>query len=334
MQRGEIPFRGTHPDPKEEQLLVWYDGQTCRVLDLQALRDSMAAQGFQCPGCEQEFQGQGSFLSHTCLLCSKGKDNKRLKRGTNFHSLARDMERAGDESCKSVLLEKTNCLDRAFSPSKKEEGSKMGLISSSRSMARKLLKAEMVDHKSSAFSEFQRAKGLQNAGGDGVDVTRSAFSPVLASRKMSAFTKPGKACRAEGQDLCDTIDSITEMRVIDFQNHFPAPPKYFSLSDCPLSHPLPEVWPKPEAVSQTHPSQLLPPTYTPLGVTAQNWCAKCKLSFSMTSDLVLHMRSRHKRETGVETQRRRRRELQLSCPVCYASFRERHHLSRHMTSHC
>ncbi|XP_013909466.1 PREDICTED: zinc finger protein 488 [Thamnophis sirtalis] len=79
---------------------------------------------------------------------------------------------------------------------------------------------------------------------------------------------------------------------------------------------------------------LLPPTFAPLGMAAQNWCAKCSLSFHMTSDLVLHMRSHHKKVEGsTESQRKRRQEEKLSCPVCQEYFRERHHLSRHMTSH-
>lgn len=78
---------------------------------------------------------------------------------------------------------------------------------------------------------------------------------------------------------------------------------------------------------------LLPPTFTPLGVSVQNWCAKCNLSFRMTSDLVFHMRSHHKKEFAAEAQVRRRREEKLTCPICHEYFRERHHLSRHMTSH-
>lgn len=70
-----------------------------------------------------------------------------------------------------------------------------------------------------------------------------------------------------------------------------------------------------------------------MGVTAQNWCAKCNLSFRMTSDLVFHMRSHHKKEFAAEAQGRRRREEKLTCPICHEYFRERHHLSRHMTSH-
>lgn len=77
---------------------------------------------------------------------------------------------------------------------------------------------------------------------------------------------------------------------------------------------------------------LLPASLAALTLPAQNVCAKCNLSFRMTSDLVYHMRSHHKNETLGESSRRRREE-KLRCPVCDESFRERHHLTRHMTAH-
>ncbi|EEC12642.1 hypothetical protein IscW_ISCW009928 [Ixodes scapularis] len=67
-----------------------------------------------------------------------------------------------------------------------------------------------------------------------------------------------------------------------------------------------------------------------LSLPSQNWCAKCQTSFRMTSDLVYHMRSHHKRETDPA---KKRREDKLRCHICHESFRERHHLTRHMTSH-
>ncbi|GAB1298721.1 Zinc finger protein 488 [Apodemus speciosus] len=79
---------------------------------------------------------------------------------------------------------------------------------------------------------------------------------------------------------------------------------------------------------------LLPPTLSSLGVSTQNWCAKCNLAFRLTADLVFHMRSHHKREhVGPDPHSKKRREEVLTCPVCHEYFRERHHLSRHMTSH-
>jgi uncharacterized C2H2 Zn-finger protein len=78
-------------------------------------------------------------------------------------------------------------------------------------------------------------------------------------------------------------------------------------------------------------SALLPPSLAALSLPSQNVCAKCNLSFRMTSDLVYHMRSHHKQEAADPL--RRKREEKLKCPVCSESFRERHHLTRHMTAH-
>ncbi|XP_075785584.1 PR domain zinc finger protein 8 isoform X2 [Pelodiscus sinensis] len=100
-------------------------------------------------------------------------------------------------------------------------------------------------------------------------------------------------------------------------------------------------WPKSSVAAAAGPLQLqlpsaltlLPPSFTSLCLPAQNWCAKCNASFRMTSDLVYHMRSHHKKEYAMEPLVKRRREEKLKCPICNESFRERHHLSRHMTSH-
>lgn len=79
-------------------------------------------------------------------------------------------------------------------------------------------------------------------------------------------------------------------------------------------------------------STLLPTTLGALSLPAQNVCAKCNISFRMTSDLVYHMRSHHKNEANHDPNKRKREE-KLKCPVCSESFRERHHLTRHMTAH-
>lgn len=81
-------------------------------------------------------------------------------------------------------------------------------------------------------------------------------------------------------------------------------------------------------------ASLLPPSFAALSLPAQNVCAKCNISFRMTSDLVYHMRSHHKGDhITSDLMRRRRDQEKLKCPVCSESFRERHHLTRHMTAH-
>lgn len=106
-----------------------------------------------------------------------------------------------------------------------------------------------------------------------------------------------------------------------------------------LAHPfaavpqpeLPRIVQNPAAAAIL--STLIPPTLaSTFTLTAQNVCAKCNISFRMTSDLVYHMRSHHKSEVSADPNRRKREE-KLKCPVCQESFRERHHLTRHMTAH-
>lgn len=131
-----------------------------------------------------------------------------------------------------------------------------------------------------------------------------------------------------------------------------SPPKVPSPKLTPFRPDLPGVYPNlpynpisavfpPMAEALTRPrflataagvAGLLPPSFAALSLPAQNVCAKCNLSFRMTSDLVYHMRSHHKSESVGESARRRREE-KLRCPVCDESFRERHHLTRHMTAH-
>ncbi|KAH9387989.1 Metal ion binding [Tyrophagus putrescentiae] len=90
---------------------------------------------------------------------------------------------------------------------------------------------------------------------------------------------------------------------------------------------------------------LLSPSLTALSYQASNVCAYCGTAFRMTSDLVYHMRSHHKRMArggggggggdGADGSGggKKRRNDALKCNICQETFRERHHLTRHMTSH-
>ncbi|XP_061395329.1 uncharacterized protein LOC133330947 [Musca vetustissima] len=117
---------------------------------------------------------------------------------------------------------------------------------------------------------------------------------------------------------------------------FPFPPNAGAGMPHPFGPlPPPEIMPRmvqnPAAAAIL--STLIPPTLaSTFTLTAQNVCAKCNISFRMTSDLVYHMRSHHKSEVASDPNRRKREE-KLKCPVCQESFRERHHLTRHMTAH-
>lgn len=104
-----------------------------------------------------------------------------------------------------------------------------------------------------------------------------------------------------------------------------------------MAYPFPAVMPPapPSLLTAANvTAALLPSSLAALTLPAQNVCAKCNISFRMTSDLVYHMRSQHKGDHAlVDGSRRRRDQDKLRCPVCNETFRERHHLTRHMTAH-
>lgn len=69
----------------------------------------------------------------------------------------------------------------------------------------------------------------------------------------------------------------------------------------------------------------------------QNCCAKCNTQFRLTSDLVYHMRTFHRRDDSSYKNEfklaKEREEKKLKCEICNENFKEKHHLTRHMTSH-
>ena len=86
--------------------------------------------------------------------------------------------------------------------------------------------------------------------------------------------------------------------------------------------------------------------------SVQNWCAICNTHFRLTSDLVYHMRTYHKKDEQVSSRLSKlsfeiskvvpsslikevaNKDLKyLKCEICHELFKEKHHLSRHMTSH-
>lgn len=265
---------------------------------------------------------------------------------------------------KTVLLEKTNisnddnitqlskgCLqgagDQPLSSGKlKADKKKLDHLGCRNDVAGERKEAKCVDVR----TERGESSGVHSS-------SSSAFSLVLSSshsEQKSAFCKPSKrtspvnpqaqlscptAPPGRLEDLPDAFSSRTLLGYNDLMAstmvsgdmqtaHSPAVVNN-------AFHYAPEHWHRTTGtpLQSTASLTILPPTFSSFGVSVQNWCAKCNLSFRMTSDLVFHMRSHHKKEFAAESQVKKRREEKLTCPICHEYFRERHHLSRHMTSH-
>ena len=272
---------------------------------------------------------------------------------------------------KTVLLEKTNISndDNITQLIKGYDQAAGGASSSSGKLKADKIKSDHLGCKSDAFAgagedketfTHDREMDGRSAAGESSGVHSSgssAFSLVLSNsqgEQKSAFCKPSKrtspgpqahlssAATAPSSRLEEMADAFTSRTVMGYNNlvasnilsgDIQAVPSPVALNNA--FHYAPEQWSRNAGAQLQTTSSLtiLPPTFTSFGVSVQNWCAKCNLSFRMTSDLVFHMRSHHKKEFAAESQVRRRREEKLTCPICHEYFRERHHLSRHMTSH-
>ncbi|KAM7408778.1 hypothetical protein PAMA_002483 [Pampus argenteus] len=273
---------------------------------------------------------------------------------------------------KTVLLEKTNISNdgNITQLTRGHDQAAGGASGSTEKLKADRLKPDHLGCKSGPFGEEEESKGAfthdremdaQPETGESSGVRssgRSAFSPVLSnsqSEQKSAFCKPSKrtspsepsahpssATTAPSSRLEEMTDAFTSRTVVGYNNLLPSNILSGDLQTVPSPvtlnsafHYAPEHWSRNigSQLQTTSSLTILPPTFTSFGVSVQNWCAKCNLSFRMTSDLVFHMRSHHKKEFAAESQVRRRREEKLTCPICHEYFRERHHLSRHMTSH-
>ncbi|XP_050541066.1 B-cell lymphoma/leukemia 11A [Daktulosphaira vitifoliae] len=170
-----------------------------------------------------------------------------------------------------------------------------------------------------------------------------ALSPTSSSSSPPIITPPPEL--GYHQDSLSPPLPPQSHFMTPFSMGFRAPP-FMMLP--PRPHPKDSYPPSP-APLQFAPAAALPAMLLPASIAAaaltlpsQNVCAKCNVSFRMTSDLVYHMRSHHKSDgsgagssnsVGMTDTKKRRDMDKLRCPVCDESFRERHHLTRHMTAH-
>lgn len=182
------------------------------------------------------------------------------------------------------------------------------------------------------------ALGLPGASASGPLHHVSAHHPAFAAADQ---IPPGllEMCRASIPSVGPLTESYANIRNGDSVGAgFPGKPNIFMGGERPMglggtAHPafhyMKSNNPMVEKILQSTSSAFISSPVSALNLS-QNWCAKCNATFRMTSDLVYHMRSHHKREFDPM---KRKREEKLKCTICNETFRERHHLTRHMSSH-
>ncbi|XP_026997987.2 PR domain zinc finger protein 8 [Tachysurus fulvidraco] len=298
------------------------------------------------------------------------RDLEHKKSGSSEDRKRRNDEALSPKCRKPVLLEKKNMANHnnmthvnkdfphdhdfteptikvSSSPTSKSKSAKSSaFVESKKTKSDQPSKAGDITRENPSVSTLQ----LDREAALGLQSDSSAFLLWGAhADQKSAFCKPSRLSIPEDQQHQRPIgvsDDVTEQAALGyrhmlsshlFQGDLPSTQTVSpAIMSAPVSlHYAPDVWCRNISgpLQPTSSLRLLPPTLSSMAVTVQNWCAKCNLSFRMTSDLVFHMRSHHKKEFAAEAQSRRRREEKLTCPICHEYFRERHHLSRHMTSH-
>uniref|UniRef100_A0A8C4QN74 PR domain containing 8b n=1 Tax=Eptatretus burgeri TaxID=7764 RepID=A0A8C4QN74_EPTBU len=374
LKSGQLFYRSVRKIIRDEELLVWYDKELAQLLRLHdvPLSRTNGTESYRCGECQQAFQYEFPYTAHTRILCPKRHDlsslydNLRLlccrdsrpfhesaalteftvtpRRATNFHRLAHDLEQCcapllgtgSREGCArrdklgkskgTSVGERADVreLRRSAAPSPKCARRVEGTKKMTRSPSRLPVHPQPPDTHSPKVSN---RKGISAAEGD---VAGSAFTSLFKtnSGRRSAFTQPVRPYPQVSLAPASTTSKSDLSGISTLQAPFKHPHQAYLVSSA--------FWSKSTAMPVQLPSvlPLMPPSLSSLGLTAQNWCAKCNMSFRMTSDLVYHMRSHHKKEySSEEPVTKRRREDKLRCAICNESFRERHHLSRHMTSH-
>ncbi|KAJ3583132.1 hypothetical protein NHX12_034429 [Muraenolepis orangiensis] len=433
VKNGQLFYRSLRRLRKDEELLVWYGPGLLGLLGLGEGSRPLRVKGstaHSCPDCSQRFLFDFPFLSHMRFRCTKrlqtpGKTPAdppsegpslpgppgggttpgpkqvpappdQTKPSTDFHNLARDLERSRPGPANDREAEVRSSGKRKYPEAPGPPGASLPGPKSKEELATSALNyrgayglddsprapSPTVDPgpgggggpvaKRSAFTEVRKSsqgpkasRGLQSSNlenqesGGGRPGSRtpdkhlnarqvlSETQPAQAppppgcfpspaqqgaggrggGERKSAFSQPSRS--SSSSSSFSQISSLLAPKLLELG---PGPP----VKQGPFVYAAATAfWPKASPVAMQLPSALtlLPPSFTSLCLPAQNWCAKCNASFRMTSDLVYHMRSHHKKEFAVEPLVRRRREEKLRCPICNEAFRERHHLSRHMTSH-
>ncbi|XP_059395877.1 PR domain zinc finger protein 8 [Carassius carassius] len=364
MKNGHLVFRAINDIPENTELLVWYGRDLAKLLGL-SRTEQKNTKGLICSECKQSFLFEFPLLAHKRFFCTK-KPTSFLKKitipeihsrkpATNFHNLARELENCRKNRLTDAKSPKRRRSLESDTDESDSEASSLDTHGDENVLVKRFCVNAVNRCSWSSSKSFSKGQSSPcslpqchdncRTDPDNQDLkTKSAFTTGVSNNvqgdknKKSAFTQPPPHNPLMSTSLTNNL----------FTNRTSVLPGILPLnfhSSALLNTDLPKhlahlskdanLWPKTSHLLHPHTNRLqslLTPSLSSLGLPFQNWCAKCNISFHLTSDLVQHMRSHHKRALSDERESRHRDE-RLKCPVCNETFRERHHLSRHMTSH-
>ncbi|XP_039557874.1 PR domain zinc finger protein 8 [Passer montanus] len=307
IKSGQLFYRSLRRIAKDEELLVWYGKELTELLLLGPARAPARTNGsppFACPECSQRFQFELPFAAHLRFRCPKRLHGPDIGPAAEA---AAAKDGAGKEQEPGKFGKPGGPPHHPF------PGPDGGPAAST--------KPSTDFHNLARELENSRGGRAGSPGRPPCPDGAAAPARLYAAEALAAKLPGGGEAAGGGGGGGGLPKQSPFLYTTAFWPKSSAAAAVAAAAAGPLQLQLPSAL------------TLLPPSFTSLCLPAQNWCAKCNASFRMTSDLVYHMRSHHKKEYALEPLVKRRREEKLKCPICNESFRERHHLSRHMTSH-
>ncbi|KAK9968045.1 hypothetical protein ABG768_002393 [Culter alburnus] len=373
MNKGHLCFRAIKDIPENTELLAWYGRDIAKLVGLSTEQKntkgficSECKQSFLFEFPLLAHQRFFCIKKPTCFskkLTIPEIHSLSSKPTTDFHNLARELENCRkNRPADAKSTKRRHSLESDTDESDGEPSSfdthGDEKVSVKRFCVNAVNRPTWSSTSKKSFSKGQNSQcsSLQSHDNCTTDPDRQDLKPITVASKpafttrgsydvpddkgrKSAFTQPPRitphiplmSASLTNDNTPNWSAFLPSFLPLNFQSSallYKDLPKQLSLL------PSTNLWPKTSRLQKLHTTplqSLLPPSPSSLGLPMQNWCAKCNISFHMTSDLVQHMRSHHKKAVSDEQQRHR--DERLKCPICNEAFRERHHLSRHMTSH-
>ncbi|XP_064458999.1 PR domain zinc finger protein 8-like [Ornithodoros turicata] len=345
-QDGQLFLRAMRDLHRGDQLLAWFGKELANVLRLPEITPTLVDgdKAYQCALCNEAFCFPFPVISHLMYRCPARNPGSLL--GTSPERqlpapMSRRVKGFDIASLTDTAIESPNTpppsehlsADRLTPP----DSEQTALISRRKPSPDA---PALPDVKRPSLADQLRAsiaesKSSQRALDRHTSLPEQDFKPNDLSRKRKSEDDPTSFPPQSAFKKVDKTDR-TAPQGLGVSASFPYPlpglcPPFLTMSTLDSRLKSDEDGGR-RFLAAAYPPLVpyMPPSLAALSLPSQNWCAKCQASFRMTSDLVYHMRSHHKREVDPA---KKRREEKLRCHICHETFRERHHLTRHMTSH-
>ncbi|XP_063447066.1 PR domain zinc finger protein 8-like [Mytilus trossulus] len=370
VKNKEVFYRALRIIKSSEELLVWYSKDFCQLIDVPEVKRIPLSENekYICSRCGETFEYIFSLKAHMKFKCEVGSHKMRFNKQRlsispepeSNYCRKRSLEHSEDIANKKFLKDNVHGIDKImFSkdyrdvnsnvPNHTHEKSDLG-SSAFRKVEKEVISSPKDENKAHISHKDKTDMKYENerlyvppyvslpVSSKECFVPPDMLSTLMMPRSMGMMNTSiktdihSKVMDTYGIGLAYPF-SVQNSIMGNMESLSPNSRKQYLMNmNSTLTASIPfskSANPMVEKILQTSNMAML---HKPLPALTQstNWCAKCNTSFRMTSDLVYHMRSHHSKESPTVI---KKRDDKLKCNICQETFKERHHLTRHMTSH-